>query len=259
MSDPTRISGPLSESLRRTMWRWLWCLRLPLLKHRIRRCRIQTFDDLNLVILPGVLDPVLLRSGVFLAENIQLLDSADPPNPENPAPRTALDMGTGSGLGALIAARNGYDVIAVDISPVAVRCARANAVLNGLDARIRVLEGDLFHPLPDIARFDLVAFNPPFFRGPPHDIADMAWRGEDVVERFSAGLEQVLNPNGTALVLLSTDGEQNALEILQSSGLLVRPVAHRDFGNETMTVYAITRKCVAPGGMVGQPLGLGRA
>jgi len=55
--------------------------------------------------------------------------------------------------------------MAVDINPVAVRCARANAVLNGLDDRIHVLEGDLFDPLPGNARFDLVAFNPPFFRG----------------------------------------------------------------------------------------------
>lgn len=259
MKESGRPAVPLPKSLRRTMWRWLWNLRLPLLKRRIRRCRVQTFDDLNLVVLPGVLDPVLLRSGAFLAESIQRHHAAESRNHKDAAVRTALDMGTGSGLSALIAARNGYDVIAVDISPIAVRCTRANAVLNDLDRRIGVLEGDLFDPVPDDARFDLVTFNPPFYRGTPRDVADMAWRGEDLLERFSIGLKRVLNTGGAALVLLSTDGEVNSLEILQSSGLSVRQVAQRDFGNEIMTVYAIGREDAASDDRTEQPHGSGGA
>lgn len=63
MNDPTRTTPPLPESLRRAMWCWLGSLGLPLLKRRSCRGRIRTFDGLNLVVLHGVQDPVLLRSG----------------------------------------------------------------------------------------------------------------------------------------------------------------------------------------------------
>lgn len=241
MTDsPTEDSSRLRPLLR-AWWRLLLRLRLPLLRRQIRTCRVEAFDGLNIVVLPGVLNPVLLRSGAFLAQYLRDHHAIRPPVLGSKSAPKALDMGTGSGIGALVAARGGYDVVAVDINPVAVRCARANAVLNGLDDRIHVLEGDLFDPLPDDARFDLVAFNPPFFRGTPRDPGDSAWRGEGLLERFAAGLERVLTIDGVAVVLLSTDGAEDSLEILHSSGFRVHPAASHDFGNETMTVYMMSQ------------------
>ncbi len=55
-----------------------------------------------------------------------------------------LDVGTGSGILAIAAARLGAKhVLAVDIDPVAVRVAAENAAINGLTDRITVRQGDL--------------------------------------------------------------------------------------------------------------------
>src|SRR6266704_2507553 len=50
-----------------------------------------------------------------------------------------LDMGTGSGVSALLAARRGAEIVAVDVNPDAVECARSNAEVNGLAGRISFL------------------------------------------------------------------------------------------------------------------------
>ena len=66
----------------------------------------------------------------------------------------------------------GYHVTAVDINPDAVRCARINALQHHLETCIEVRQGDLFEPVQG-ERFDLVLFNPPFFRGQPRNTAQM--------------------------------------------------------------------------------------
>jgi release factor glutamine methyltransferase len=59
-----------------------------------------------------------------------------------------LDMGTGSGIGAVFAAQWTDRVTAVDINPAAVRCARINVLLNEVEDCVTVKEGDLFTAVP---------------------------------------------------------------------------------------------------------------
>lgn len=212
---------------------WLH-LKLPFLRRRIRRPVVETIDGVPLLVLPEVLNPVVFRSGAYLARTVAAAACAAPPRPG----ARALDMGTGTGASALFAARRGWRVTAVDLNPQAVRCARINALWNGLEEAIEVREGDLFAPVAG-ERFDLVVFNPPFFRGEPRGRFDLAWRGTDVMERFAAGLPEALAPGGRALVLLSTDGDAaGMLRALDASGLAVEVAARRDLGNEVMTVYS---------------------
>lgn len=72
----------------------------------------------------------------------------------------ALDLGTGCGVVALHLALRG-PTIATDISERALRFARMNAALNGLDRAIEFRRGDLFEPVAG-ERFALIASNPPF-------------------------------------------------------------------------------------------------
>ncbi len=76
----------------------------------------------------------------------------------------ALDLGTGCGVQALLAARHCGRVWAVDLNPRAVQAARFNAQLNGL-AEPECLQGDLFEPVRGES-FDLIVCNPPFVIGP---------------------------------------------------------------------------------------------
>jgi len=185
------------------------------------------------VILPNVFNPVLFRTGTLLARNLP----AAIPGANRPK---ALDLGTGSGIGAIFAARLGYDSVGVDVNPEAVRCARINVLLNRVERFVRVEQGDLYDPVAG-QRFDLVIFNPPFYRGVPADQLDQAWRAVDVIERFARHLGQALSPTGEARIVLSTDGESRLmLDSLESAGLGVRKVVARDLGNEVLTVYAIT-------------------
>ena len=81
--------------------------------------------------------------------------------------RATLDLGTGSGILSLAAARFSDRVIATDLNARAVQCARFNARLNGVE-NIEAREGDCFAPVAE-GRFDLILSNPPFFITPQAD------------------------------------------------------------------------------------------
>lgn len=209
---------------------------LPILRavlmRRVRRLVLERWDGLPILVLPDVLNPVVFRSGTFLADALAAL-----PRSGATASR-ALDMGTGSGIGALALARAGYAVVAIDVNPEAARCARINALLNRLEERIDVREGNLFEPVSG-ERFDVVAFNPPFFEGTPSDLHDAAWRSTGVFERFAAELPGHLGAGGLALVLLSNHGtEEKQCSALRAAGLEVSVHARRDYVSEVLTIWA---------------------
>jgi len=79
----------------------------------------------------------------------------------------ALDVGTGCGIQALLAARHAGRVTATDSNARALAFARFNAALNGV-INVTFVEGDLFEPIAG-ERFDLVVANPPFVISPDHD------------------------------------------------------------------------------------------
>jgi len=201
--------------------------------HRYDRLRIERVLDLPIVVLPTVANPKVLRTGAFFASRIDGRLVA--PNAE------VLDMGTGSGVCALFAARHARRVVAVDVNPGAVRCTTVNALLNQLDARVDARQGDLFAPVAG-ERFDLVLFNPPFLAGAPKDARDAAWRSSDLPHRFAAGLAGHLHPGGTALVLLSSFGDAcPAYEAeLRANGFRLDVFARRRYINETVTILRAT-------------------
>lgn len=207
------------------------------LRRRLGRVVMEEVDGVPLVILPEVFNPVVFRTGAFLART---LAARSTPDAQRPTPN-ALDLGTGSGIGAVFAARCDYRVVGVDINPEAVRCAEINARLNRLEDRIEIREGDLFAPVQG-ERFGLVLFNPPFFRGTPRSALDRAWRADDVLERFAAGLCDVLTEEGRALVVFSSHGDTaGLLGALRACDFAIDTAAQRDFGTEVMTVYEVRR------------------
>jgi len=192
---------------------------------------LEHIGDLPLLVMPGVLNPRLMRSGEFFASQLNaglVLRGTD-----------VLDMGTGSGVCAIAAARHARRVVAVDINPAAVRCARVNALLNQLDERIEVTQGDLFAPVQG-RRFDIVLFNPPFIHGVPRNDADRAWRSTDVAERFADGLQEHLTPDGFALVVLSTYGDAAGfVRHFRRCGFDMKRLAIRSFVNEQLALVRL--------------------
>jgi release factor glutamine methyltransferase len=201
-------------------------------KDRYDNFRLERVQGAPFVVLPSVFNPKVPRTGEFLASQIDsrlLTHEAE-----------VLDMGTGSGVCAVIAARHVRRVVAVDVNPEAVRCAGINALMNHLEHKIDVRQGDLFAPVTG-ERFDLVLFNPPFLVGTPRNDRDRAWRSNDVAERFAAGLAAHLKPGGFGLLLLSSFGDGPVfLAELSQRGFALEVLARRRFVNETLAIFKLT-------------------
>jgi release factor glutamine methyltransferase len=131
-----------------------------------------------------------------------------------------LDMGTGSGAMAIIAAQYCKKVVAVDISPIAVDCARNNATINHVADRVEVRQGNLFDAVKAEEKFSLIVFNPPFMDGSPSDLLETAMYDRDylTLKQFFSEFPKFLKPDGRLLIVFSEAGDIQILEslILQS-------------------------------------------
>jgi release factor glutamine methyltransferase len=233
----------MQADTRHSTWRFLRPLARRLLSWRYRLFQTHRHGHLVLedvagrpiVVLPEVFNPKLFRSGELLAEVIEA--GAIPPH------TSVLDLGTGSGVGAVFAARWVARVVAVDINPAAVRCARLNALLHHCEHKVDVRQGDLFAPLGDDERFDTVLFNPPYYPGEPRDALDRAFHATDALERFAAGLGAVLAPGGSALLVVSSDmGLERVVAALARTGFRAETVRREERLNETLVVYRFRRE-----------------
>jgi release factor glutamine methyltransferase len=131
---------------------------------------------------PTVFHPSVFKTGEYFAEFIGGLDLRG---------RRVADVGTGSGILALAAARAGASqVIALDINPNAAWAANANAGINGLGDRVAGVCSNLLSSLAARPLFDVIVSNPPYFAGEPRDLADRAWHSgpshRDIVELCSS-------------------------------------------------------------------------
>jgi SAM-dependent methyltransferase len=237
LSEPKNAPAPpqVSRLIRALCAPWMWWKRVV---HRAKLSQAVTVrvKGREFVIQPGVLNPVTFRAGRYLAEfiaetpHLQLRSGSTRP--------TALDIGTGCGILGIFAALRGHSVIAIDIEPGAVACARDNAKRNGVEKQMCVMEGDLFSPLEGEV-FDVVIFNLPFFRGVAHTPFERAWRSSDVIERCAAGLPAVLAKDGSAYFVLSSHGDpRGMLAALSRAGLFVERLTWRHFGVETLAIYS---------------------
>jgi release factor glutamine methyltransferase len=77
-----------------------------------------------------------------------------------PAGARGADIGTGTGCLALSLSAHGLDMLATDLSQAALDLAQENAVLNGLEGKLRFALGDLLEPLDGL--YDLIVSNPPY-------------------------------------------------------------------------------------------------
>jgi methylase of polypeptide subunit release factors len=124
---------------------------------------------------------------------------------------SALDLCAGPGLLGIVLGSAAERVVLAELLPEAVAAARFNVALNGLDAKIDVVESDLYARIGR-RRFDLVASNPPFVTGPagtPGAVyADGGADGMRLVGPLVAGLPDHLRADGWALVYLEGPGDR---------------------------------------------------
>ena len=113
--------------------------------------------------------------------------------------RTVADIGTGTGIQAIVAAIAGADhVDASDINQQAVICTESNVLLNGLGDKISCFYSDLFSKLP-ARKYDLIIANLPFVNfEATDDLVDRSLYDNDfkVHKRFFMEAKDFLAPGG---------------------------------------------------------------
>ncbi|HEY7139267.1 MAG TPA: peptide chain release factor N(5)-glutamine methyltransferase [Methylomirabilota bacterium] len=188
-----------------------------------------------------------LGPGVFIPrpETEALVDRAVTLGP--PGVATVLDLCTGSGAiaCALATRRPGWTIWGVERARTAADCARANVRRLGLEARVRVREGDLFGPLRDAVAagaVDLVVANPPYLAAPilptlpvevrewePWEALDGGADGLDVIRRLLAQAPEWLHPGGELLVEIGEEQGPAVRAIVAAEARYAAALVHRDF------------------------------
>ncbi|WP_436775285.1 methyltransferase [Yinghuangia sp. YIM S09857] len=177
--------------------------------------------------------------GVFApvrGEYVDLVARARLPEPRHAsggtAPRTAFDLGTGTGVLAAVLARRGIErIAATDISPRALACAQDNVHRLGYADRIDIAGPSLFPP----GRAHLVVCNPPWLPGSPTSTVEQGVYDPDsgMLRSFLTGLADRLEPGGEGWLLLSDLAELLGLrrpdelpDLIHSAGLRILDSTH---------------------------------
>jgi len=134
--------------------------------------------------------------------------------------KSVLEIGTGTGLLALICLESGAEsVVATDINPAAVANARYNAERMGLsdslDVRLVPLgDSGAFSMIGSTEKFDLIVSNPPWEDQPPEAIGEFALYDPafQLLDSLLKDLRNHLNPGGKALLAY---GSREGIEQVQ--------------------------------------------
>ena len=188
--------------------------------------RRMSYLGLDLIVPPGVFAPTPMSDLLGQAVLSQVREG-----------HRVLDMGTGCGVNALLAATRTREVVGVDINPEAVAAAVANAKRNTLAGRTSFFTSDLFDEVD--GTFDVVIYDPPFRWFRPRDLmeASIADEGYGSLGRFFAGVVDVLRPAGVVLVFFGSSGDEAHLRrLIDGAGLVSTTIADRRLVRDDLTV-----------------------
>ncbi len=173
--------------------------------------RIEKINGKLIYVSPGVFNPKISLSSVFLAKNLEVREGD-----------YVLDLGCGTGIQAVFAAEKARKVVATDVNPLAVKCTWINALINGVAGKVEVRLGDLFEPVKGEV-FDLIIFNPPYLPVNPQGDLDRAWAAGanlELLKRFLAEVASHMHRESLLEVVFSTLSNLNwFLKGLRRAGL----------------------------------------
>lgn len=159
--------------------------------------KVAFYGKYKFEIFDGVYEPA--EDSYLLADNLQV-GYGD----------IVLDLGTGCGILGIIAAEKAKKVVAIDISPIAVKCARHNVKTNNLLDKVDVRLGNLFQPLRSSEKFDLIIFNPPYLPKSSYgddDLISKTWNGgksgRDVIDKYLEDFDKYLKYKGNVQIVQS--------------------------------------------------------
>ena len=154
------------------------------------------YDNICIKVHPDVFPPQLTLSTTILLGFVANLDLKN---------KTFLELGCGSGIISLLAAKNGANATASDINQTALDFLETNASKNNL--KLKITYSDLFGNLKN-QTFDYIIINPPYYPKTPKNIKERAWFcGEnfEYFEKLFIQLPNFLLPETKCYMILSQD------------------------------------------------------
>lgn len=157
-----------------------------------------------------------------------------------------LDMGTGSGIQAITAAKcpKVRKVAAVDVNPDALKFAKSNALKEGV-RNIEFVHSNLFNALKG-RKFDTIIFNPPYLPVDvkSRDIAlDGGKKGHEALGKFIMQAGDYLAENGIVLFVFSSlTNKEKIDEFLEENLLEHKEAAKEGLFMEQLYVYMIEKR-----------------
>jgi len=153
-----------------------------------------------------------------------------------------LEIGCGSGLLSVAAAKTAQRVVATDISLEAVRNTQENLIRNSLDHRCSAIQSDLLSALNPNSKFSVIAFNPPYLPKDEHT-TDMdralvgGMVGVEMTETFLREAPAYLQNQGSVYVVASSLADMERVEAaMLKNGLRVERPATKKLFFETLQV-----------------------
>ncbi len=140
----------------------------------------------------------------------------------------ALDIGTGTGLLALILAQSGAaSVVGVELDPAAAEEADFNFSQSPWGEELKALRADIReYAVQAEERFDLVVCNPPFYQkhSKSSDAARQQARHDDNLPRqeLLVAVDRLLTPEGLFHLLLPTHAVDGFLKLADTRGLYLQ-------------------------------------
>jgi len=222
--------GLFRRSLRRFIHFWSYHLIL-----KRRDIRVTRAAGFRLTVRPTVFHPRYFISSERFAEFIGTLDLRG---------KHVVDIGTGSGILALAAARAGAEnVLATDINPNAALSANENAQANGLGGRVTGLCTNLLAAVAPRPLFDVILSSPPKHAGEPRNLADRGWHAGPQYRDVAALFEQArqrLKPGGRLYVMVSSDTDLDLFSsLIEKAGFRARQVAEYSLVIESLIIYEL--------------------
>ena len=192
-----------------------------------------SYGNIRLEIPPQVFHPGFFFSTRLLLRYISALSLQE---------QRFLELGAGSGLISIDAAKKGARVTATDINPVAIECLHRNSDHNKV--KLEIILSDLFSDIPEQS-FDIIAINPPYYKKHPQTMADHGWYcGEngEYFEQLFANLGKYLHKNSIVLMVLSEECDINMInEIASGHKFHMQKILTKKTVWEHLYIYQLTR------------------
>src|SRR6187401_1733207 len=176
---------------------------VPFVKWYLRKERRFVYNRLTIHVFPGVFHPGFFHSTKFILSYLADKDLAG---------KSFLELGCGSGLVSIVAAKAGANVISSDLSLRALENTKRNANLNNVF--LKIVYSDLFDSI-DKTQFDWIVINPPYYARKPESEQDLAWYCGENFEYFQklfASLNDYTHPASQVIMVLTKGADVKTIE-----------------------------------------------